>query len=107
MMIFFRVLEDLDDLKMILLIKFYFNISCFVPIGLKACKRIGNSQYMQKVGAFMFQTFYPGCEKYASDDDTYFRCQVESVLFTYHNPVGTARMGHPKDPTTVVDRELR
>lgn len=75
--------------------------------GLKACKRIGTNHHMRKIGTRVFQTLYPGCEKYANDDDVYFRCQIESVLYTYYHPCGTTKMGHPKDPTTVVDPELR
>lgn len=68
--------------------------------------RIGNSPYMRKISQ-PFETLIPGCEKYAGNEDLYFACSVRSAVITFNHQVGTARMGHPKDPRSVVDPQLR
>ncbi|XP_054709898.1 glucose dehydrogenase [FAD, quinone]-like [Uloborus diversus] len=75
--------------------------------GLKTCMRISNTPAMRKVGSRPFETTYPGCEKYAHDEDSYLWCQVKSVVVTQSNPVGTAKMGNVYDPSVVVDPQLR
>lgn len=74
---------------------------------MKTCQRIAKSRSLRKLGAVPFKTLIPGCEKYAYDEDEYFKCQVKSIFVTLHDPVGTARMGDPWDSTTVVDPKLR
>lgn len=73
---------------------------------MKTCKKIGNSPYMRKL-ASPFETIVPGCEKFVGNDDLYFPCIVRAAVITFSHQVGTARMGHPKDPRTVVDPKLR
>ncbi|XP_035224978.1 LOW QUALITY PROTEIN: uncharacterized protein LOC118197557 [Stegodyphus dumicola] len=75
--------------------------------GLKTCMRIGTSQPLKKVGSTPSDGIYPGCEKYVLNIDRYFWCQVRSAVVSFYHPVGTAKMGDPKDPTTVVDPHLR
>ena len=83
---------------------FYF---CYVfPAGMKTCKKIGNSPYMRKLSS-PFETLVPGCEKFNGNDDLYFACIVKAAVITFSHQVGTARMGHSKDPRTVVDPHLR
>ena len=69
--------------------------------------RIGTHPQLRRVGSIPFQTLVPGCEKYAGDEDAYFECSIRTAVFTFNHQVGTARMGHPKDPRTVVDPQLR
>lgn len=78
-----------------------------VIAGMKTCHRIAKSRALWKLGATPFKTAIPGCEKYAYDEDEYFRCQARSIFVTLHDPVGTAKMGGPWDPTSVVDPKLR
>ncbi|XP_054709549.1 glucose dehydrogenase [FAD, quinone]-like [Uloborus diversus] len=75
--------------------------------ALKSCNRIGNGKYLRKIGLKPISTVFPGCEKYASDDDLYFRCQARTSVITLYHPVGTAKMGNPGDRSTVVDPFLR
>ncbi|GBL67029.1 hypothetical protein AVEN_115775-1 [Araneus ventricosus] len=62
---------------------------------------------MQKVGAKPFETVFPGCEQFYGDEDSYFTCIIRAAVVTVSHPVGTAKMGDPRDPTTVVDPLLR
>ncbi|GBO10915.1 Glucose dehydrogenase [FAD, quinone] [Araneus ventricosus] len=78
-----------------------------IEIGLKTCKRIGESKSMQKLGLTPFQTTFPGCEKLAGDEYQFLACQVKNAIVTLSHQVGTCKMGDPCDPTTVVDPQLR
>ncbi|GFR09010.1 glucose dehydrogenase, partial [Trichonephila clavata] len=74
--------------------------------GMKTCQRIVMSQPMQKVCPKPFPLL-PGCEHCANDEDAYFECFLRSGILPLYSLVGTAKMGDPKDPTTVVDPQLR
>lgn len=76
-------------------------------LGMKTCQRIGTNYSLRKIGARPLKTLIPGCEKYSSDEDKYFTCQLRSIIYSHHDPVGTAKMGDAKDQTTVVDPLLR
>ncbi|KAF8781571.1 Oxygen-dependent choline dehydrogenase like protein [Argiope bruennichi] len=78
-----------------------------VIAGLKTCKQVGESAPMQKVGLQPFNTTYPGCEKLMGDEYQFFKCMVKNAVITLSHQVGTCKMGDPKDPTTVVDPQLR
>ncbi|XP_035225710.1 glucose dehydrogenase [FAD, quinone]-like [Stegodyphus dumicola] len=75
--------------------------------GMKKCNEIATSEPLKKIGSKPFSTVVPGCEDYVNDDDKYFRCIAESIVVTLNHQVGTAKMGNPKDTSTVVDPELR
>ncbi|GFQ79433.1 glucose dehydrogenase, partial [Trichonephila clavata] len=74
---------------------------------LKKCKEIGESEPLRRIGSKLFSTVYPGCEQFLNDDDEYFRCMARSILLTCGHPVGTVKMGNPRDPSTVLDPQLR
>ncbi|CAL1288547.1 unnamed protein product [Larinioides sclopetarius] len=71
--------------------------------GMKTCQRIATSEPMRKIGARPFKTVFPGCEEFVGDEDSYFTCIARGGVVTLSHQVGTAKMGDPKDPTTVVD----
>ncbi|CAL1262824.1 unnamed protein product, partial [Larinioides sclopetarius] len=75
--------------------------------GIKTCQRIATSKPMEKVGAKPFKTVFPGCEQFYGNEDSYFTCIARAAVVTIYHPVGTAKMGDPRDPTTVVDHRLR
>lgn len=75
--------------------------------GMKTCMKIVNSDPVQRYGVKPFDTLIPGCEELISDEDKYLECQARSIVFTLSHQVGTTKMGDPRDPTTVVDPELR
>ncbi|KAG8174463.1 hypothetical protein JTE90_000097 [Oedothorax gibbosus] len=73
---------------------------------MKMCIRIGTSEPMQKaVGSRHLSNLVPGCEKLTGD--SYVECVKIHIIVTTNHQVGTAKIGDPKDPTTVVDPELR
>ncbi|XP_055934155.1 glucose dehydrogenase [FAD, quinone]-like isoform X1 [Argiope bruennichi] len=75
--------------------------------GLKTCIKILTAPPMAKVGAKIFTTAFPGCERFIDDIELFLRCNVRAAIMSLSHPVGTAKMGQPSDPTTVVDPELR
>ncbi|XP_054715397.1 LOW QUALITY PROTEIN: glucose dehydrogenase [FAD, quinone]-like [Uloborus diversus] len=75
--------------------------------GLKVCKKLMGNSAMEKVGARLFASLLPGCEKFADDEELYLRCVVRTLVITTNHQVGTAKMGDPNDPTTVVDPRLK
>ncbi|GIX81608.1 glucose dehydrogenase [Caerostris extrusa] len=68
---------------------------------------IQNTEAFKKIGAKMFETKFPGCESHELYSDAYLRCVARNYVFNLYHPVGTCRMGNPKDKTTVVDSRLR
>ncbi|KAG8173182.1 hypothetical protein JTE90_007353 [Oedothorax gibbosus] len=81
----------------------------FLPIveGLKTCKAIGLSEPLKRLGSKLLDGAFPGCEASYGDEDKYFKCLAESFLSTLSHQVGTAKMGVPSDPTTVVTPRLK
>ncbi|GFU68488.1 choline dehydrogenase, partial [Trichonephila clavipes] len=74
---------------------------------LKKCKEFGQSEALRNIGSKLLTTVYPGCEDVVNDDDKYFHCMTRSIVLSASHPTGTARMGNPRDPSTVVDPKLR
>lgn len=62
---------------------------------------------MENIGAKPIDILIPGCEEFADNDDLYFRCIIRTIPTTANHMVGTVKMGDPKDPTTVVDPQLK
>ncbi|GFW62533.1 glucose dehydrogenase [Trichonephila clavipes] len=75
--------------------------------GMKACQRILTSKIMRDLGVRPFDTVFPGCENFVGSEDCYFTCIARRAVVTLSHMVGTAKMGDPRDPTTVVDPLLR
>ncbi|KAG8178921.1 hypothetical protein JTE90_014127 [Oedothorax gibbosus] len=75
--------------------------------GLKVCQSIGTSAPLQKIGSKRFEIPHPECKEHPIDSDEYYECLTKSFILTIYHPVGTAKMGRPDDPTTVVDPYLR
>ena len=61
----------------------------------------------KRIGARPLDKVIPGCEEFVQDLDMYIRCIVRTLVVTTSHQVGTAKMGDPRDPTTVVDPQLR
>ncbi|GFW16472.1 glucose dehydrogenase [Trichonephila clavipes] len=75
--------------------------------GLKTCIKILQAPPMSKVGARMFNTSFPGCEGSLDDLEVFLKCITRAAVMSLSHPVGTAKMGDPHDPSSVVDPELR
>ncbi|KAF8782618.1 Glucose dehydrogenase like protein [Argiope bruennichi] len=71
--------------------------------------RTGKSKSMRKVGVKPFATIFPSFTNLLPDFilDRYLTLLAKSVVVTLSHQVGTAKMGDPRDPTTVVDPELK
>ncbi|GIY68954.1 glucose dehydrogenase [Caerostris extrusa] len=78
-----------------------------VVAGMRKCKEIATSEPLVKIGSKPFSSIYPGCDDYVGDDDKYFRCMAKSIIQTCNHQAGTVKMGDPRDPTTVIDPQLR
>ncbi|GFS54173.1 glucose dehydrogenase [Trichonephila inaurata madagascariensis] len=101
------VFPEMDSPNHLLIFWEAFKQLDFKPeVSMKTCQRIVMSQPMQKLCPKPFPLL-PGCEHCANDEDAYFECYLRSGILPFNNLVGTARMGDPKDPTTVVDPQLR
>ncbi|KAG8172675.1 hypothetical protein JTE90_012161 [Oedothorax gibbosus] len=72
---------------------------------MKTCIQLISSAPMKKLRAKVQFGLVPGCEKLSGDP--YLECVARTILVTNHHPVGTAKMGNPDDPSTVVDPQLR
>lgn len=75
--------------------------------GLKTCIKVLSTPVMEKIGAKLFNTSFPGCEPFHDDLHLRITCTVKSAVMSLSHPVGTAKMGDPNDPSAVVDPELR
>ncbi|XP_067124759.1 glucose dehydrogenase [FAD, quinone]-like [Centruroides vittatus] len=75
--------------------------------GMKYCLKLASTEPMQRFGARPLPYVMPGCEKYEWLSDEYLGCMAVAFPFTAHHFIGTCKMGHPTDPTTVVDSTLR
>ncbi|UYV79105.1 hypothetical protein LAZ67_17001141 [Cordylochernes scorpioides] len=75
--------------------------------AMKFCIQLGQTPAFKKFGARLFGTVFPGCEHYAMWSDEYLACVARTYTATIYHPIGTCKMGHPGDPTTVVDPLLR
>ncbi|XP_023238513.1 glucose dehydrogenase [FAD, quinone]-like [Centruroides sculpturatus] len=75
--------------------------------GMKYCLKLTSTEPMQRFGARPLPYTIPGCEKYEWLSDEYLECMAITFPFAAHHFVGTCKMGHPTDPTTVVDPKLK
>lgn len=75
--------------------------------AMKISIAVGMAPSFRKLGAQLFDTVFPGCEIYPMWGDEYLACVARTFTSTLYHPVGTARMGHPRDPRSVVDPLLR
>ncbi|CAL1262831.1 unnamed protein product [Larinioides sclopetarius] len=75
--------------------------------GMETCRKIGLSKPMKKAGVRPFSTVLPMITNWIPNLKRYFTHLARSVVITLSHQVGTAKMGDPEDPTTVVDPQLR
>ncbi|XP_067124755.1 glucose dehydrogenase [FAD, quinone]-like [Centruroides vittatus] len=75
--------------------------------GLKICLQMASTKPMKKLGVRPLPYVMPGCEKYKVFSDEYLGCMLKAFPLSGHHFAGTCKMGHPNDPTTVVDPTLK
>ncbi|XP_015925949.1 L-sorbose 1-dehydrogenase [Parasteatoda tepidariorum] len=75
---------------------------------MKECVNIvEKTKAFKEIGAKMFKTKFPGCEKHKLYSEDYLRCVGRMYTYTLYHPVGTCKMGRRTDKTAVVDPELK
>ncbi|XP_050740222.1 glucose dehydrogenase [FAD, quinone]-like [Eriocheir sinensis] len=76
--------------------------------GIKFGVSIANTSALGgRFGAKLHKRLLPGCEHYAFGSDGYWACYVRHMGTSYIHPCGTAKMGPPEDPTSVLDENLK
>ncbi|XP_022254991.1 glucose dehydrogenase [FAD, quinone]-like [Limulus polyphemus] len=88
--------------------KRYLGVEIFYPLtSMKKCLALAETPAFQKFGTRLISDVFPGCEDYKLLSDEYLACLARTLTFTIYHPVGTCKMGDYRDPSTVVDPELR
>ncbi|XP_023210655.1 uncharacterized protein LOC111613537 [Centruroides sculpturatus] len=75
--------------------------------GMKFCLKMAFSEPLKKFGVRPLPYAIPGCEHYEQFSDEYLTCMAWVYPSTLYHYAGTCKMGHPNDPTTVVDPTLK
>ncbi|KAH9525158.1 hypothetical protein Btru_000505, partial [Bulinus truncatus] len=76
--------------------------------GIRECHKLVETKTMKEIGAELTETSPPpSCRQHTYGSDEYWTCMVKFRALTIYHPVGTCKMGPAKDPTAVVDPELR
>nr|KAG5706356.1 hypothetical protein BaRGS_033117 [Batillaria attramentaria] len=71
-------------------------------------ERVSTTPTLQRLGAKLVDKPVKACaDKHQFDSDDYWRCHIRHTITTCYHPVGTCKMGDGKDPSTVVDSQLR
>ena len=70
-------------------------------------QKLLKTKAFRDIGARLDTTRVPTCRQYTYDSDEYWQCYVRSITSTVYHHSGTCKMGDPKDPSTVVDPQLR
>ncbi|KAG8222501.1 hypothetical protein J437_LFUL009604, partial [Ladona fulva] len=74
--------------------------------GLQFVEKLVKTESMRKLGAYMNDKAFPGCEEYEFGSVSYWECYVRHLTLTCYHPVGTCKMGPINDHSAVVDSQL-
>ncbi|XP_076304447.1 glucose dehydrogenase [FAD, quinone]-like isoform X3 [Tachypleus tridentatus] len=75
--------------------------------AMKKCLALAQTLPFRRFGTRLIFDVFPGCETYKPWSDGYLACLARTLTYTIYHPVGTCKMGDPRDPSTVVDPQLR
>lgn len=75
--------------------------------AMKKCLALAQTPPFRRFGSRLISDVFPGCETYKPWSDGYLACLARTLTYTIYHPVGTCKMGDPRDPSTVVDPQLR
>ncbi|XP_039443578.1 glucose dehydrogenase [FAD, quinone]-like [Culex pipiens pallens] len=75
--------------------------------GIKTALAITAQKPFRELGVELYRTKVPGCERYAIENDDYWRCYVRTMTTSVWHYVGTCKMGNDSDQSAVVDERLR
>ncbi|KAG1670510.1 Glucose dehydrogenase [FAD, quinone] [Nymphon striatum] len=89
-----RYLSDPHDLKVLI-------------EGMKIAIKVGETRAFRRIKTKLITNLLPGCKHFHPLSTEYLECFVRSLTLTLYHPVGTCKMGSPKDPYAVLDPELR
>lgn len=82
------------------------DLNTFVA-AIRIIQQIAKTPPFQAFGSRLNPNRQAGCQMFKFDSDDYWRCCVKALAVTLHHQVGTAKMGPPHDPTSVVNHELK
>jgi len=74
--------------------------------GIKLALAHSQTPSMQRFGARLHPVPFPQCIDFGPYTDEYWACCARHITATIYHPVGTCKMGDPRDPTAVVDSRL-
>ncbi|XP_032515445.2 glucose dehydrogenase [FAD, quinone]-like [Danaus plexippus] len=69
--------------------------------------QLGESQPFKKYDATLHLPQYPTCSTYPLGSDAYWECAIRTLIVSFHEPIGTCKMGPSNDFEAVVDNNLR
>ena len=75
--------------------------------GIKQSLNLLKTPALQKLGVRLVTTPMPACNQFTFGTDEYWACLVRSYTGTMYHYSGTCKMGPKRDPTAVVDPQLR
>jgi len=75
--------------------------------GLKKAVELSETNAFQKYGSKLHAIPVPGCERFASQSDEYWKCVIKHLTFSIYHVSGTCKMGPASDKVAVVDPRLR
>lgn len=75
--------------------------------SVKKVMEIVNTPTLKKVNGTIERIYYEGCDDTDFGSNEYWECMARTVTYNVYHPVGTAKMGKPEDPTSVVDSKLK
>lgn len=75
--------------------------------GVKASVALVETQALKKFGARFHDRKLPNCAEFEMYTDDYWDCAIRQYTMTIYHMSGTAKMGLPSDPFSVVDDQLR
>ncbi|KAK5648824.1 hypothetical protein RI129_003716 [Pyrocoelia pectoralis] len=75
--------------------------------GIKQGLNLLHTKPFKKLNIKLANTPLPACRKFEFASDAYWSCVARSYTSTIFHPVGTCKMGHKNDKTSVVDARLK
>lgn len=81
-----------------------------MEVFIKSVKRvmeIVDTPTFKKVNGAIKRIYYKDCDDTDFGSNEYWECMARTITYNVYHPVGTAKMGKPEDPTSVVDSKLK